>query len=82
MIAAFTCLCLGHIPALDISAASYAILGVVVVLKVLLFIYCRWANTFSAVKSDSLEALAEDHLNDVMSNMAAIITASLAFNFR
>lgn len=72
----------GNIPALDISAASYSILGVVSLLKVLLFVYCRWANSLSSVKSDSLEALAEDHLNDVMSNIAAIITVSIAYNFR
>ncbi len=33
-----------------------------------------------ALKSDMLGALAEDHFNDVLSNSAAIITASIAFN--
>lgn len=67
----------GNIPALEVSAALYAILGVGIALKIFLWLYCRYIN--ETAKSDMIEALAEDHFNDIISNTAAIITAAIAF---
>lgn len=55
----------------------YIILGSGTAAKLLLFYYC---NQFK--DSDSLAALAEDHFNDVLSNIAAIVTASIAAHIR
>lgn len=52
----------------------YGILVSATVIKTALWLYCR---RFGG-KSDSIAALAEDHLNDVMSNSAAIATALAA----
>ena len=68
----------GNIPVIDASLSMYVILSLGIFFKVILYIYCRFA--FMVVESDSLEALAEDHLNDVMSNTAALVTASIAFH--
>lgn len=51
----------------------YAILGSGTLAKLVLFFYCK-----QFTESDSVSALAEDHLNDVLSNVAAIVTASIA----
>lgn len=56
----------------------YIILGVGIVAKFVLWVFCVRLN--AVAKSDMLEALAEDHLNDVLSNTAAMITASIAYN--
>jgi divalent metal cation (Fe/Co/Zn/Cd) transporter len=48
-------------------------------LKLILYFYCQWAR--QTYNSDTLEALSEDHLNDVMSNITAIITAWIAFTY-
>lgn len=49
----------------------FVILGIATAAKLALYFYCvRLAG-----RSDSMLALAEDHINDVMSNMGAIITA-------
>lgn len=40
------------------------------------WIFCRWASY--VLSSDGLDALAEDHFNDVISNTLAIITAAIA----
>lgn len=66
----------GKIPVLEVSLITYVILGVGIGLKMILYIYCSRVSRLT--KSDSLEALAEDHFNDVLSNLAAVITASIA----
>jgi hypothetical protein len=43
-------------------------MGSCIGVKLLLWVYCKWAAKLAA-KSGTLEALAEDHLNDVMSNV-------------
>ena len=68
----------GNIPQLDMSYLSYSIMAGGTILKGLLYFYCRFIITTSSNKSDALEALAEDHLNDVMSNSVAIITVAIA----
>ena len=55
----------------------YVILGSGTAAKLVLYYYCKQFQD-----SDSLAALAEDHLNDVLSNIAAIITASIAAHIR
>lgn len=67
----------GHPPKLSIDAVIYVILGLGIILKVILYFFCEWAR--HVLKSDILQALAEDHLNDVFSNLAAVCTASIAF---
>lgn len=65
------------LPFLEFSISLYIILGIGIVLKFVLWVYCIHLN--KVAKSDMLEALAEDHLNDVLSNSAAIITAAIAY---
>ena len=57
----------------DATLIMYIVLGVGTALKVVLYFYCLQFKD-----SDSVQALAEDHINDVGSNLAAIITASIA----
>lgn len=70
----------GRIPSLEVNWIMYLSLGVGICMKFLLYVYCRLATQKES--SDILSALAEDHINDVFSNSAAIITASIAFQFR
>ncbi|GAB4819696.1 hypothetical protein N2152v2_006742 [Parachlorella kessleri] len=58
----------GEIPHLDLSPVMFAILLSGTVLKLGLYFYCNWLKRHS----DSMEALAEDHINDVASNLGAI----------
>lgn len=60
--------------------AVYALLSIGIALKVFLYVFCTWAQKI--LSSDILTALAEDHLNDIFSNITAIITASIAFNYK
>lgn len=57
-------MCAGNKPNLDASALTYAILGVAVGLKVGLYLVCVTLRR----ESDTMMALAEDHLNDIFSN--------------
>lgn len=68
----------GNLPNLEVGPILYIILCIGTALKLALFIYCRYVN--AKLKSDMLDALAEDHINDVISNSAAIITAAIAYN--
>ena len=68
----------GNIPELDVTEALYAILGVGIGLKFFLWLYCSHIN--KTAKSDTIEALAEDHFNDVISNTVAIATAAISFH--
>ena len=61
-------------PELDMSVLLYIILGVAAGLKVLLYGYCVALQK----QSESMLALAEDHRNDIMSNVVAILTGALA----
>ena len=66
----------GDLPVLDVGVVVFTILSVGIGLKFILYFYCVWANTL--VHSDILGALAEDHINDVFSNIGAIFTAAIA----
>lgn len=61
----------GARPELHLGVLMFVILGIATAAKLALYFYCvRLAD-----RSDSMLALAEDHINDVMSNMGAVITA-------
>ena len=66
----------GQKPNLDVSTNMYIILSLGLILKFFLFIYCRYINI--EIPSDMIAALAEDHLNDIFSNIGAIITLAIA----
>eukprot|EP01032_Pedospumella_encystans_P020357 gene20357-23123_t len=68
----------GDLPKLDLTTALYVIMVLGIFLKFFLWIYCLKLNV--SIKSDTVTALAEDHFNDVLSNTAALITASIAFH--
>ena len=72
----------GRIPILDNGLIVYIVIGVGVGMKLALGAYCIIANKGpdGRKKSDQLEALAEDHMNDVVSNTAAIITLAIALH--
>jgi cation diffusion facilitator family transporter len=65
-------------PELEVGTAMYVILAMGIGMKGLLWAYCLWAN--KVAENDTLAALAEDHLNDVFSNIGAIAGAAIAFN--
>jgi divalent metal cation (Fe/Co/Zn/Cd) transporter len=67
----------GNKPNLEVGMMLYVILFIGIILKLALFIYCRYVNL--TAKNDMLEALAEDHFNDVISNFGAVVTAAIAF---
>ena len=60
---------------IDFGLVAYLVLGLGTAAKLVLYLYCR-----QHASSDSIAALAEDHLNDVFSNIAAIVTAAIAAN--
>ncbi len=64
----------GSQPELHLGMLMFVVLGVATFFKLALYYYCvRLAG-----RSDSMAALAEDHLNDVLSNAGAIVTAAVA----
>ena len=60
---------------LSVGVVAYVVLAVGTAAKAVLFVYCK-----RLPDSDSVAALAEDHLNDVFSNIAAIAAAAIAAN--
>ena len=65
---------INHNLELEISLYVYLLFASGIILKLLLYIYC--AQVYRVMKSDMVQALAEDHINDVASNSAAISTLS------
>ncbi|KAF5836980.1 cation efflux family-domain-containing protein [Dunaliella salina] len=64
----------GVLPQLDTSLVTYCVLGGATLLKLIAYLICTALQS----RSDSMLALAEDHLNDVVSNICAIGTAAVA----
>ena len=64
----------GDVPCIDVSLPMYVILAMATLLKLSLYFYCVRLRA----QSGAAEALAEDHMNDVASNSAAIAAAFLA----
>jgi len=62
------------LPDIDAGLIMYIVLGSATALKLICYVLC----VALASKSDSMVALAEDHLNDIMSNVAAAVTAAIA----
>jgi len=62
------------IPDLEFGPLMYIILGATTALKIPLYFYCVLLEGSSA----SMGALAEDHRNDVLANMTALVTAGVA----
>ncbi|PNH12488.1 Metal tolerance protein 3 [Tetrabaena socialis] len=65
----------GEPPPLQVDATLFAVLGGATALKLGLFIYCR-----ALCKNPIMVALSEDHANDVLSNVAAVVGAAVAGN--
>lgn len=61
-------------PELDMSYLLYIILGAAAGLKVLLYLYCVALQK----SSETMMALAEDHRNDILSSLTAILTGAIA----
>ena len=64
----------GILPQLDTGLVTYGVLAGATALKLIAYVICVHLQN----KSDSMLALAEDHLNDVISNICAIGTAAVA----
>ena len=69
----------GKKPTLDLGPAMFVVLSVGTAFKLFLWIVCRAAARVTA--SDTLGALAEDHINDVWSNSAAIVAGAIASRY-
>ena len=68
----------GDRPRLTVDAVMFTILGVGIAAKAVLWLICRAAAAAEPHGGGTLEALAEDHLNDVWSNTGAVITGAIA----
>jgi cation diffusion facilitator family transporter len=68
----------GERPRLSVDAVMFTILGVGIAAKGVLWVICRAAAQQHGAGGGTLEALAEDHLNDVWSNAGAVITGAIA----
>jgi len=70
----------GNIAATSKGTLVYILMGIGILIKLVLYLYCEAMNVGpdGKVKSDMLSALAEDHLNDVVSNTGAIICLAIA----
>lgn len=64
----------GDLPHVDMTLPMYAILGAATLSKLILYFYCIQLRAYSGAAL----ALAEDHINDVASNIVAIATAAAA----
>lgn len=64
----------GILPDAEFGLVMYIVLATATALKLVCWAYCR----VFASRSDSMQALAEDHINDVMSNLAAVGAALIA----
>lgn len=58
----------------------YLLMAIGILVKLALYIYCTICNKTpdGKIKSDMLSALAEDHLNDVLSNTSAVFCLAIA----
>jgi len=65
----------GLIPKIEFGAWPIGLLAATTVLKIGLYIYCYPLQKLS----DAMKAVTEDHLNDIISNVAALAAALIAF---
>lgn len=67
---------LGKISYINTTLLMFALLGGCTIAKGILYLYCIYINR--SINSDTISALSEDHLNDVISNLMAVATAAVA----
>ena len=67
-------------PTLNVDATTYAILGSTIVVKILLWAFCKYAMGKHDIGSESasVEAYAADHMLDCASNGVAIAALIVA----
>lgn len=58
----------------EIDTLDELLLAMTTLLKFLLYLYCVWAGR--SMSNVTVEAVAQDHLNDVLSNSAALVAAA------
>jgi len=68
-------LLVAHSKLIDLSLVDMALLGATVVVKLLLYFWCK--EVFAKTNNVTIDAVATDNLNDVMSNTAALTAALL-----
>eukprot|EP00494_Astrolonche_serrata_P023128 UN23385 len=63
----------------DIEFGLYVviILSVAIALKIFLYVYCRFSEIHDY---PSVETLGDDHRNDILTNLAALVAGTLAYN--
>lgn len=66
----------GNPPTIKLDNISIGIVAFGIISKAVLYAYCHIATTNNP--SDQLDALAEDHLNDVFANIGALVSAAIA----
>ena len=64
----------GTVFAVEIDTMDELLLAMTTLLKFILYLYCVWAA--KRMSNVTVEAVAQDHLNDVLSNSAALIAAA------
>ena len=64
-------------PTIELDTVAIVILVATIVLKFILWIYCK--EVFEKTGSMSVEALMDDHLNDVISNSFGIVAVLIAY---
>ena len=64
-------------PVPKMDAAVYGILALAISLKACLFVFCFLLRALS----DSTLVLAQDHKNDVLSNVVVVVAATVATSF-
>eukprot|EP00658_Telonema_sp_P-2_P056564 TRINITY_DN45022_c0_g1_i2.p1 TRINITY_DN45022_c0_g1~~TRINITY_DN45022_c0_g1_i2.p1 ORF type:complete len:293 (+),score=88.26 TRINITY_DN45022_c0_g1_i2:45-923(+) len=70
----------GSEPEVDAGYIVYSILVLTVVLKAALWVYC--ARVAEAEGSSAVEAYAQDHKNDILTNLVGVIAVVLAANWQ
>jgi cation diffusion facilitator family transporter len=71
---------MGTPPALDMGLAGYCVLGGTIVVKGGLYIYC--SAVFAKTGNGAVEAYAQDHLNDVVTNTLGLVAVILATEYQ
>jgi len=63
----------GSVHAVQMTASDIVLLASTIALKFVLYLWCR--SKFAETNNVTVEAVAQDHLNDVLSNSAALVAA-------
>ncbi len=73
----------GDIPMIEGGLVAPLSMAAVITTKILLYAHCRWVASLLSASGESegtsfLEAIAQDHLNDILSNSVAVAALCLA----